>query len=119
MVGSGEDPGNDGEHFLYSPLGLVTVATVVGVAVSVVWLVGCLMYCCWRHHRRRNMGGAVPSGDVCFLSSPSDGPITGGVADSAHFSYSINSLAAEPAFHHTSLESILSEMDKTEGTTHT
>ena len=115
MLGSGEEdrPSRDIGSFLYSPLGLATVAVLVAVVVSAVWLVGGLTYCLWRHCQRRHTAGAVPSTDVCFLSSPADDRAL--TRDTAHFSYSINSLAVESAFHHTSLESILSrDMDKME-----
>ena len=106
MLGSGESAG---ASFPYSPEGLATVAVAVGALVCVVWLSGCLAYCWWRHRHRQSMAGTVRSRDVFFLPSPTnDRANSGGVADSAHFSYSIHSLAAEPAFHHTSLESILS-----------
>ena len=96
--------------FLYSPLGLTTVSLGVGVVVSALWLLGCAGYCLWRHRHRKHTARAVPSSDAYFLSSP-----TNRAGPTAHFSYSINSLAVEPAFHHTSLESILSEdVDKAE-----
>ena len=114
MLGSGEEERpSDVGSFLYSPLGLATVAALVAVIVSAVWLVGCLTCCLWRHCQRRHTAGAVPNTDVCFLSSPTDDRTLNRAT--AHFSYSINSLAVEPAFHHTSLESILSaDVDKME-----
>lgn len=118
MSGSGDsDRPTDEGGFPYSPLGLATVAGLVGVFVCAVWLGGCLAFWVWRHYQRRHRAGAVPSTDVSFLPSPIDGStLTRNVSDTAHFSYSINSLAVEPAFHHTSLESILSEdVDKMNG----
>ena len=121
MLGSGEadnTPATDEDQgFFYSPLGLTTVSLLVGVTVSAVWLAGCLTYCLWRHCQRRHAAGAEPSTGVCFLSSPTgdDRTLTRHVSDTVHFSYSINSLAMEPAFHHSSLESILSgDLDKME-----
>lgn len=101
MSGSGDNV------FIFSPQGVATVAVVVGVAVSAVWLAGCITYCLWRHYWRREITGTAATTDVSFLSSPIDITLSRPMRD-AEFSYSINSLAVEPAFHHTSMESILS-----------
>ena len=117
MSGSGALDVPKTEDFFYTTPGLITLVIIVIVLTSLVWLVGIICYCCCRHHLRyRNTSEHEPSTDVCFLSAPSDNGTlqdTSAEHDTINFSYSINSLAHEPAFHHTSLESILSgELDK-------
>ena len=108
MSGSGGlNPSEAGETFLYTPHGVAVAVVMAVVMTSLVWLSACVCYCCWRykhtHHDR--------AGD---LSSPYNNALTSNV-ESPHFSYSINSLASEPAFHHTSLESILNGEAELEG----
>ena len=107
MSGSG---GSAAERFIYTGYGVTTVAVLVGLVISLAWLMGCVCYCCMRHHRR--LQRADSNRDVCFLSPTShNGTLTNSEEKAVQFSYSVNSLASEPAFHHTSLESILSGQD--------
>lgn len=103
MSGSGDS--EDAEDFLYTPHGVATVTVAAVILISLVWLSGCGCYCWWRY-RRSHCNGAVASRDI--FNSPHNGTLAGGTdTTTAYFSYSVNSLASEPAFHHTSLESIL------------
>ena len=109
MSDSGDGQSNSQvEDFLYTPQGVAVVAVMAAVLVSLVWLSGCVCYCCWRHRHSRSSGPATNQ-DLFFLGSSNNGtlPVPGSTG-APHFSYSLNSLAMEPAFHHTSLESILS-----------
>lgn len=106
---SGAESTSAVEDFLYSPQGVATVAVVVAVLMSVVWLSGCVCYCCWRYCRRqRQDGGAEASQDLYFLGAPSsgNGTLSSGY-NTGHLSYSLNSLTNDPAYLHTSLDSIL------------
>ena len=107
MSGSGAP--EIGDPFLHTAAGVTTVAVAVAVLTSVVWVVA-LLVCYWyyRYHQRQRNSGAT---DVLFMAaSPNNGTLASSAAGdiTPHFSYSLNSLAAEPAFHHTSMESILS-----------
>ena len=47
------------ESFLYTPYGVVTLAAVSVLVTSVVWSVGCCIYCCWRRRRRLQQDGVT------------------------------------------------------------
>ena len=56
------------ESFLYTPMGVGTLAAVAVVITSLVWLVGCCVYCCCRRRRSREEGGVtVANRDLMFL----------------------------------------------------
>ena len=103
MSGSGGlNSSEAAEIFLYTPHGVAVAIIMAVVMTSLVWLSGCVCYCYRRHiHTLRDRAAATHT----FTST----------VESAHFSYSVNSLASEPAFHHTSLESILNGEAELEG----
>ncbi len=106
---SGAESTSAAEDFLYSPQGVATVAVVVAIVTSVVWLSGCICYCCWRCcKRQRQDGGAETSQDIYFLATTSsgNGTLSSGY-NTGNLSYSLNSLANDPTYLHTSLDSIL------------
>ena len=100
MSASGEDPGTV-ESFLHTLVGVTTVVVAAGLVTVVTGVLVCV-YCCYQYRHRHTRTLSTPE-DAYF---PHNG--TTNDADTALFSYSINSLATEHAFHHTSLESILS-----------
>ena len=56
------------ESFLYTPMGVGTLAAVAVVITSLVWLVGCCIYCCCRRRRSSEEGGVtVAKRDLMFL----------------------------------------------------
>ena len=111
MSGSGESEA--AEIFLYTPHGVAVAMVMAVVITSLVWLSACACYCCWRYNQRHRDRAGL-HGDMHFPSSPHNNALSSNV-ESPHFSYSINSLATEPAFHHTSLESILNGEAELEG----
>lgn len=117
MSGSGVLDVPKTEDFFSTALGLVTLAIVVFIVTSVVWLVGIIIcYCCCRYHQRyQSTSETEPSTNVYYPPDNNE-TLDTSARETVNFSYSLNSLAHEPAFKHTSLESILSgELDKQDG----
>ena len=56
------------ESFLYTPMGVGTLAAVAVVFISLVWLAGCCVYCCCRQRKSREEGGVIITNrDLMFL----------------------------------------------------
>lgn len=113
------------EAFLYTPYGLGTLAGTAIILTSLVWLLGCCVFCCcrWCVRRRRDhlaLGVAEADADLRYVSTTSSNPGTGhnlrptefGTGSSGYQSnagnlnYSLTSLNDEMVAH-SSLDSIL------------
>ena len=64
------------EDFVYTPYGLATVAVAAIIITSLIWLLGCCIYCCCRYRTRRGQGGvAEAGGELRFVNiGPNAGP---------------------------------------------
>ena len=108
------------ESFLYTPMGVGTLAAVAVVITSHVWLVGCCIYCCCRRRRSREEGGVtVANRDLMFLDIGPTEPVHNGTMSSGYntgpqpytTSNSYNNPMARngsTAMLHTSLDSVIS-----------
>ena len=100
------------EDFLYTPHGLVTLAAVAVLLTSLVWCLGCSIYCLCRRRRQRAQGGITEANrDLFYLGvpDPGNGTLTSGYNTGPTQAYSLNSLSTENAIFHSSLDSILDE----------
>ena len=108
------------ESFLYTPMGVGTLAAVAVVITSLIWLVGCCIYCCCRRRRSSEEGGVtVANRDLMFLDigptelvhngTMSSGYNTGPQPYTTSNSYN-NPMArnGSTAMLHTSLDSVIS-----------
>lgn len=59
MSNSTTDIAQQFEGFLYTPYGLATLAVVAILLTSLVWSVGCCIYCCCRRRQRLQQGGVT------------------------------------------------------------
>lgn len=117
MSASGEDSVSM-ENLLHTTGGVATMVVLVVIGLAVVVVV-CVLVCAYYYYWRRHHRHTPTLSSTEDSLSPHNG--TPSNEDTTPFSYSINSLAAEPAFHHTSLESILSndELESESRTAHT
>ena len=100
------------EEFLYTPHGLVTLAAVAVLLTSLVWLLGCCIYCfCKRRRQRSERGLTEANRDLFYLgvNDPANGTLTSGYNTGPAQAYSLNSLSTDNAIFHSSLDSILDE----------
>ena len=59
----------DIEDFVYTPYGVATVAVLAVIVTSLLWSLGCCIYCCCRYRARRGQGGvAEASGELRFVN---------------------------------------------------
>ena len=109
------------ESFLYTPMGVGTLAGVAVIVTSLVWLVGCCVYCCCRWRRSGEEGGVtVANRDLMFLDVGSTEPVHNGTMSSGYntgpqpYTTSSNSYNnpmgrnGSTAMLHTSLDSVIS-----------
>lgn len=108
------------ESFLYTPMGVGTLAGVTVVITSLIWLVGCCVYCCCRWRRSSEEGGVtVANRDLMFLDIGPTEPVHNGTMSSGYntgpqpytTSNSYNNPMARngsTAMLHTSLDSVIS-----------
>lgn len=95
------------EDFLYTPYGLATLAIVAVTLTSLIWLLGCWVYCCYRKRRRQRQAGTTEANrDLYYLGvNDQNGTLTSGY-NTGPQSYSL-SLTTDNRLFHTSLDSIL------------
>jgi hypothetical protein len=108
------------ESFLYTPMGLGTLAGVAVIITSLVWLVGCCIYCCCRRRRSSEEGGVtVANRDLMFLDIGTTEPVHNGTMSSGYNTgpqpYTTSNNYNNPiarngstAMLHTSLDSVIS-----------
>lgn len=57
------------ESFLYTPYGLATLSGVVLLVTSLIWFIGCCIFCCcWKCHKRRQNGVTEAGGDLKYMT---------------------------------------------------
>ena len=108
------------ESFLYTPMGVGTPAAVAVIITSLVWLVGCCVYCCCRWRRSSEEGGVtVANRDLMFLDIGPTEPVHNGTMSSGYNTgpqtYTTSNSYNNPmerngstAMLHTSLDSVIS-----------
>lgn len=96
------------EGFVYTPYGVATVAAAAILLTSVVWFMGCCVYCCLRWRNRLDESGVAEANkDILYLGihgAEQSGTLTSGY----NTSYSLNSIAGEHVIN-TSLDCIVNE----------
>ena len=109
----------DIEDFVYTPYGVATVAALAFIITSLIWLLGCCIYCCCRYRTRRGQGGvAEAGGELRFVnigSNPGHTPNNGytGTGSSGYHSHAGTMNHSVTSFHdgydmtNSSMDSIL------------
>lgn len=107
------------EGFVYTPYGVATVAGVAIVITSLLWLLGCCIYCCCRYRARSGRGGVTEAcGELRFVSITPDASHTPGnghtgTGSSGYHSHAGTMNYSLTSFHdgcgntHSSMDSIL------------
>ena len=112
------------ESFLYTPMGVGTLAGVAVIITSLVWLIGCCVYCCCRRRRYSDEGGVtVANRDLMFLDiGPTDSVNNGTMSSgyntgpqpyttSGSYNNPMERNGSQTMLHTTSLDSVIS-MDR-------
>lgn len=102
------------ESFLYTPYGLGTLAGVAILLTSLLWSLGCCIYCCCRSQHRRNEEGTQEAGrELHFIDAPAvvsqkegNGTMSSGY-NTGPASYSLTSLLASNNISNSSMDSII------------
>lgn len=108
------------EEFLYTPYGLGTLAAAAIILTSLVWCIGCCIFCCCAKKCRKVRGVDEASGEIEYLSvvrssntldstlKPYNEHGTGTSGYQSHVgSYSLDSIRGGTAEMTTSMDSIL------------
>lgn len=109
--------GEELESFLYTPYGVSALAGVTVLLTSLLWCLGCCVYCCiQRRHTQNQEGELVANREMDYygvlqsgeLSNPhhGEGTMSSGY-NTAPTPYSLDSLTGHNAIYTSSLDSII------------